>query len=305
MTRNYKHTGYFFKNGCITQNAIKAYLFEKPEKKLQKEIETHIQKCQMCREAIEGFRQVRNQGLAESSIARIDRRIDQHVFSSGPRNKRMQKITNPVYWMAASILLIVGFYGYVSMRGEKVQPSKAEVEHNQRLLGENVFQVGSVNYFSILGNGNDLLQDKNVPQTTTSELQDINNKTELSEDEERNGISKNSFTKKTSKYLIKNDMIIRDSKTPELLKPINYPFDIFIQKKIDSLLESTQIKYSITAEFVVSREGKVKKPRIVESNNTRVDAFTLKVLQESPDWKPATINDTPVDYPVKIHIRKD
>jgi len=284
MTENQKNIILFIPSGCLTSKAMQLYAEDALDSCNKNKIRKHLESCNLCKEAFQGFCSNTDKEKYMKSINNINKNLFHEINNDFEIRKESHSIWTNVnkvlfYAAAASVIIMIGFYNYNNIAGKN-----KFIEH-ERLLGENIIIPDELNYFTILGE-------------TEKELKyrDESNKFQIS----RTNVNL------SKKYIIKNDMIIRESNPPELAEPIKYPFKVFVQKKIDSLLISTSSinDYKLTAEFVINKEGLIENLRILSSSDSKLNSVAVKVLEDSPKWKPATINSTPVDYPVKMLISK-
>jgi len=308
-TRN-KHITLFTTTGCLTFEALEEYVLGELDKIQRQKIKSHVKHCDMCREAIEGYRLSDNRNKAFLRVKRINKNIYKSYGNSGSAGRKGSLFVGKsvAYHAAASIIILLGLFGYFRLNENETQ------QNGRRLLGDNIEISDSGYYNNYLGELDYLYTEteEKKPEFNTIEKKLSNNEKESLDliyelDKEIQDLITTEAKKvvgNKQKYILLNDMIIGDSEQPEFLTSIKDPFDIYVRKKIDSLLEIPNIQYEITAEFVVSKEGMIKHPKILSSSNSELDDFTKKVLEES-HWKPATINSTPVDYPVRLQIVKE
>ena len=84
------------------------------------------------------------------------------------------------------------------------------------------------------------------------------------------------------------------------------------QDSLDSFLNSNldypdsakinHIQGRVYVGFMIDRNGKIQKPRILSSASQYLDQEALRVVNLMPDWKPGTAGGTPVDIQFVLPI---
>lgn len=59
---------------------------------------------------------------------------------------------------------------------------------------------------------------------------------------------------------------------------------------------------SVILLFVIDKNGKVKNMKVVQSVRSDLDFVCLRMLSEMPKWKPAFLNDRPIEVYERLKI---
>ena len=268
----------FISSGCITEDALIQYC-ENSLRPIDKEaVENHLKICNICSDALEGYKILNDNKKFNDSVNRINQRI------GGPLSEKITdlKVFLPLL-IAASVTLIFIYKGLSN------QFYKTDEFSKNRVLGSTINQNKEETYFRIL----------NYYNTYEEVVLDLNDlKIKNYEELIRPG------TLGKNKKIIVNDIIINQKNIPRLNDQKNGSFEKLIKERIEFLVKQNEIKgtCNLTAEFVINKEGRITNPKILTGCNSFLDNITLKVLEETPVLNPATVNNIPVDYPVRLFI---
>lgn len=88
----------------------------------------------------------------------------------------------------------------------------------------------------------------------------------------------------------------------------NYDPRVFLQKWVYVYLKYPQyaidngIQGKVLVDFVIDARGKVKDVRVLKGAHPSLDAEAVKVVEASPDWRPARVRGKKVDCEMSLYI---
>ena len=77
-------------------------------------------------------------------------------------------------------------------------------------------------------------------------------------------------------------------------------FDAALTYPLEALKDS--LEGTVLVQFTIDQEGKPQDLKIIQSLGKYFDDEALKVVQSMPQWKPATVNGTPVESRISIPL---
>jgi hypothetical protein len=294
MANKNKHI-LFHPSGCLTQEAVKAYLSGHLDERGNEQVASHLTHCGLCSTALKGIKRFDNLSDLEASAHQVNRKLEQRLLKRD--NPPLRTMANRWLLAAAAVALAtVGAFYLLNWR-ETGQPTT-----NNRLLGENVILNDTLLFYGIKPSQNKYtgpIDDQMEHPKTPAK------KKEAQQVKTGKNKAKKASTELPKSFIVKNDMIIRESDIPELLEPMQLPFQQYVKNKMDSLLMASVPgkKFEISSAFTLTGDGKVEQPREGGMGHSGLDSFTLSVLQGAPSWKNNGKNQIPDDYPIKILIR--
>ena len=77
-------------------------------------------------------------------------------------------------------------------------------------------------------------------------------------------------------------------------------FDAALTYPLEALKDS--LEGTVLVQFTIDRQGKPQDLKVIQSLGKYFDDEALKVVQSMPQWKPATVNGTPVESRISIPL---
>jgi hypothetical protein len=99
----------FNPNGCLTAHAIRSYLDGSLRITGKREVEKHLRHCQICAEAVEGFKGHQRPDILKSDIEFLSGRIRKRYTSTRRINQRLPIMIAFSIFVSLIILMII-FY---------------------------------------------------------------------------------------------------------------------------------------------------------------------------------------------------
>ncbi len=112
------------------------------------------------------------------------------------------------------------------------------------------------------------------------------------------------YNKKPVKVRYELPVVFKFQETDPVFKGGKKALDAFLQKTMTYPTEAVldKIEGKVLVEFTVTNKGKVKNPTISKSLHKLLDEEALRVMQQMPDWIPATQDSKAIEKRVVMPI---
>lgn len=79
----------------------------------------------------------------------------------------------------------------------------------------------------------------------------------------------------------------------------------FLMENIDypRAARENGIEGTVYVSFIITKEGKIKRPKIVKSAHPFLDYEAIRLIRSMPKWNPGTLNGEPVDVLFKMPLK--
>jgi hypothetical protein len=224
-----------------------------------------------------------------------------------------QRITDFIYdgvsdsYEAGYIVAINGAQGLINHQGEEVIPIQYDYLH---FAGENAIiasQNGQVGVLDIQGNERLPFLYEKVDQFSSSGTAVV--KKDGQWGVLRNGVISHDISKVVFKFpdtypLFAGANRKRDSELEKQQRSINKLLEFIIGEFASSpRVIKNKIGGSATVAFVITPEGKVRKPWVEGANSNEYAKVMIEIVERMPQWSaPPMVNGTPVAMEYKIPV---
>jgi protein TonB len=118
---------FFTLSGCLSPEGIKRYIEGKHTPEETRLLDDHIASCELCSDAVSGFKQYQNPETAMSEVMELNRQL-QNRFHAVRNKKSRERTMVTLFSMAATVILLVGLFYLLRQREF----------YKERIIAENI-----------------------------------------------------------------------------------------------------------------------------------------------------------------------
>ncbi|MCK4661782.1 MAG: energy transducer TonB [Bacteroidales bacterium] len=131
MKINNNISNLFTNNDCLTKDALEKYILNILSYEEKQKVEKHIKECDFCKDAAEGLKKLHKKSDFNKTIKSINKDLRTRLYKRLKSKRYLERNSNiirklPIIAAAASVLLIVGSFGYLSYLWDKKNDYIAE-----------------------------------------------------------------------------------------------------------------------------------------------------------------------------------
>lgn len=116
MSESNKHIDLFTNSGCLTTEALKGYVSEALSELENDQVKGHIDSCELCSDALEGYQLMSDPTKLDSIVSEINENFQvRHAEGAKITQTHKFKLQTRLYYFgaAASVIILIGFYFYL------------------------------------------------------------------------------------------------------------------------------------------------------------------------------------------------
>lgn len=321
----------FNPSGCLSEQVIEAYVSHALSAPQQQEVDTHLQTCALCRDAVEGY--LLNPVAVPDFNAMIDRKIQGNQQEDRLTNRRMNRITT-VLAIAATLILFLGIYWIII---DQIPQQKQEVammemapvpdslsppvpvplpppENTTRVKDPAMFMVPDVVTDSVVVAENYTRDEVSMAsdEEATLPVQEDKSGNHIHAAKEqmeekatlRTGVS--AKRKATGKAEVVEDKPVyamveempeypggEEARLRFLAENLTYP----------QVAKESGIEGTVYLTMVIDETGSLKDVRVIRGIGGGCDEEAVRVIKKMPRWKPATQAGKPVSVKYTLPVR--
>ena len=144
MVKSENSQNLFTPSGCLTLDAINRYHDNRLRQQELQIVETHLGECEICSDAVEGFKNLRDKQKQHQILLTLRRKI-KSKYSAEPfkeTGRRKRKLNPGLAYIsaAATILIILGIYGIINtdiFQSDNRVAEQVQVEESKDLIISN------------------------------------------------------------------------------------------------------------------------------------------------------------------------
>jgi len=251
----------FDKNGCISLEALTAFIASDISDEDAYRINEHLKECEFCNDAIEGLK-LSNQPVKSISTIKNDIKLKYGNAQNLERSNNGRKFL----WyssIAASIAIVIGVFLFTN-----------PLEPNQ--ISEDIL-IKNENSDVIIHPPKPLFSNNISSSDNVMSSNNISNMKKLFA---QNNIMADNNNLKDKIFEFPDEM-------PEFPNGITA-----LDKVISMKIKEVEVTYKlqscnkILVEFIIDENGKVTNPVVTNRNKTKLDKIAIEVIKNLPTWKP-------------------
>ena len=267
-----KENELFNLRGCLTLEALQALANKQLNTENSQKANQHIKECPLCADAMEGLQLSNNSSaIVEELKSNIVEHANQPKIGSTKTGKRFMVLS-----LAASVALILGIYFLLPADGNGYIENLA-VESPQDNLQP---PLPDTNFHKPFEPAN---EDGQMDENTTKKL--------------------GAFSSNEDKTPY-NEVFTFTDEMPEFPGGI-VALNQYIEGGVKQAEQSMAFDAcgTVLVNFVVTEQGEISQPKVVDGHNPKLDKAALKVIENLPNWKPGRQSGQKVKVAFTLPIR--
>lgn len=111
MSERNTHIELFTSSGCLSTEALQIYTSDKLASIQKKEVDAHLENCEMCSDALEGMRLLSDPQKLDKIVLEINENLKNKLVQ---KQSKKNTVHNRLYYLAAaaSVLVLIGVFSY-------------------------------------------------------------------------------------------------------------------------------------------------------------------------------------------------
>ncbi len=129
MAEKYKIKDLFTPSGCLSKQGLTWFIEGSLDPEEQKLADLHIGTCELCADAVNGYKQHTHYGTAIPVIHELNRKLHMRFLNIHQRTVKERSMV-PVFSVAATIILLAGIFLLLKQREVMTEKTLAEARHD-------------------------------------------------------------------------------------------------------------------------------------------------------------------------------
>jgi len=293
----------FLPSGCLTPQAIQLFNDGKLTGENLKKIRRHLEKCSLCKEAVEGFILMPDHVEQEDAIQDIRKGLlsllneKRELSAGGMKIRRVYKYVAA----AASVIIIAGMFSIYhfllrqdnNMIADNIEAKKAVPE----TISENQLQPSREKEIVTIEKQEEIEE----PEVLTDEVQvyEISGVEVPEETKQKKSVVTGVAAQPEPAVFDKQSEI-----QPQFIVEGYEDFDDYIRKNIryPEAALTKGISGNVKVEFFVNKKGKVIEVSVVEGIDEIINNEAIRVVSSSPRWIAAEIKGEKITRKMTVTV---
>lgn len=326
MNETKKHIVLFTASRCLTNDAMLAFMAHRLSKNDQDAVLTHLEHCELCKDAMEGLSNIQPQNIhatVTSLQKTLRQKAQEHHKAHKQKESRQLKRNFPWMSVAASIMLFLGVFYYFKfylikqsdrnkLHAEQNVTQSASKPNNLDTSTKQLLAVGGIKAAPKLAERQaqataqpKFPKSKSLPEKLVNvEYDEETIASDLLVDAYT--LTESSIQNSVEETKAEESVFMVVESMPEFPGGESALFKYIANNlQISDSIEPTAFIPTIYVKFLVDTTGKAINPAIIRPIGSKIDKQIIDLIERMPKWKPGQQRGKKVAVQMVLPIKID